>query len=95
MKRRQFTYLLFVSLLFCVSLARAQNWAAQAPPYGRPNATIDLRTGEGAQLVHGQWRYYDAKIIAVVSKGPGADLKPSGLPPPMPAPRISTTRSGR
>ncbi len=79
MIRRQFTNLLFVGLLFYVSSARAQNWAAQAPPYGRPDATIDLRTGEGAQLVHGQWRYNDAKIVEVESKGPGADLKPSGL----------------
>src|SRR5215469_897982 len=60
--------------------ARAQNWAAQQPPYGRPDATIDLRTSEGAHLVRGQWRYSDVKIIEVDSRGPGADLKPSGAP---------------
>ena len=58
----------------------AQNWAAQQPPYGRPDATIDLRTNEGVELVKGQWRYSDAKIIEVDSRGPGADLKPSGAP---------------
>jgi gluconolactonase len=60
--------------------ARAQNWAAQQPPYGRPDATIDLRTNEGVQLVKGQWRYSDVKVINVDSRGPGADLKPSGAP---------------
>src|SRR5215471_15050723 len=60
--------------------AEAQNWAAQQPPYGRPDATIDLRTNEGVQLVKGLWRYSDVKIITVDSRGPGADLKPSGAP---------------
>jgi gluconolactonase len=60
--------------------ARAQNWAAQQPPYGRPDATIDLRTNEGVQLVKGQWRYSDVQILTVDSRGPGADLKPSGAP---------------
>lgn len=60
--------------------ARAQNWAAQQPPYGRPDAAVDLRTNEGVQLVKGQWRYSDVKIIDVLSRGPGADLKPSGAP---------------
>lgn len=60
--------------------AAAQNWASQQPPYGRPDATIDLRTNEGVDLVKGQWRYSDAKITEVDSRGPGADLKPSGAP---------------
>jgi gluconolactonase len=60
--------------------ASAQNWAAQAPPYGRPDATIDLRTNEGVRLVNGEWKYSDAKVVEVDSKGPGPDLKPSGSP---------------
>ena len=60
--------------------AKAQNWAAQQPPYGRPDATIDLRTNNGIDLVKGQWRYSDAKIVDADSRGPGADLKPSGAP---------------
>ena len=58
----------------------AQNWAAQQPPYGRPDATIDLRTNDGVQLVNSQWRYSDAKIMDVDSRGPGPDLKPTGAP---------------
>jgi gluconolactonase len=80
MKRLQFVNLLFTSLCFCALPVSAQNWAAQAPPYGRPDATIDLRTREGVQLIRGEWRYSDAKIIEVESKGPGADLKASGAP---------------
>jgi len=67
--------------LFCwVQPLSAQNWAAQSAPYGRPDATIDLRTKEGTQLVQGTWRYSDAKIVEVDAKGPGPDLKPSGAP---------------
>ena len=56
----------------------AQNVAAQSPPYGRPDATIDLRTREGTQLVKGTWRYSDVKIIETDFRAPGPDLKPSG-----------------
>jgi gluconolactonase len=45
---------------------------------GRPDATIDLRTREGAALVRGQWRYSEARIAEVDFNGPGPDRKPSG-----------------
>src|SRR6266481_2558194 len=80
MKLPNRTLVLAASLLLLVPNAFAQNWAAQAPPYGRPDATVDLRTVEGAQVVKGQWRYSDVKIIEVDSRGPGSDLKPSGDP---------------
>src|SRR5215475_10895382 len=66
------------ALFFWVQPLSAQNWAAQPAPYGRPAATIDLRTREGTQFVSGTWRYSDVKIIEVDSQGPGPDLKPSG-----------------
>jgi gluconolactonase len=47
---------------------------------GRPNATIDLRTTEGAALAKALWRYRDATPIGVAFNGPGPDLKPSGAP---------------
>jgi gluconolactonase len=75
---RQLLLSFLSALFFWVQPVSAQNWAAQAPPYGRPDATIDLRTKEGAQLVKGDWRYSDVKIVEVDSKGPGPDLKPSG-----------------
>jgi gluconolactonase len=46
----------------------------------RPDAVIDLATAEGVRLVGGPWRYADAKIVEIESKGPGPDLKPSGAP---------------
>ena len=71
----------FLSGLFLwVQPLAAQNWAAQAPPYGRPDATIDLRTREGVQVIQGKWRYNDVRIVEVDSKGLGPDLKPSGAP---------------
>jgi gluconolactonase len=80
MNLRQLLLPVLSALFLCVQPIAAQNWAAQAPPYGRPDATIDLRTKEGTQLVKGEWRYSDVKIIEVDSKGPGPDLKPSGAP---------------
>ena len=69
-----------VILIALPRTATAQSWAAQQPPYGRPDATIDLRTNEGVELVKGQWRYSDAKIVDVDFRGPGPDLKPTGDP---------------
>jgi gluconolactonase len=80
MKTRLFFFSLCASFAFSVQPVTAQNWAAQAPPYGRPDATIDLRTKEGVQLIKGDWRYSDVQIREVDAKGPGPDLKPSGAP---------------
>jgi len=52
----------------------------QDPPFGRPDAVIDLATHEGVQLVNGQWRYHDVKIVDADSRAVGPDLKPSGAP---------------
>ena len=59
MNARQFFLSLLSSLFLWVQPIAAQNWAAQAPPYGRPDATIDLPTKEGVQLAKGNWRYSD------------------------------------
>ncbi len=80
MRLREFTLSFVAGLLLTAPSAVAQNWAAQGPPYGRPDATIDLRTAEGTQLVKGEWHYSDVKITEVDSRGPGPDLKPSGAP---------------
>lgn len=77
-KRRSLLLSAFSLALFWAHPLLAQNWAAQSAPYGRPDATIDLRTREGTQLVGGSWRYSDVKIVEVNSKGPGPDRKPSG-----------------
>jgi gluconolactonase len=50
----------------------------QDPPFGRPDAVIDLASHEGTQMVRGQWRYSDAKIVEADSRAVGPDLKPSG-----------------
>jgi gluconolactonase len=46
----------------------------------KPDAIVDLMTGEGTQLVRGQWRYSDAKVVEVDHHWPGTDLGPSGPP---------------
>jgi len=67
-------------LLLIPASARGQAWAAQVPPYGRPDAIVDLRTRSGVELVKGQWRYSDVRIIETDFRAPGPDLKPSGNP---------------
>ncbi len=65
----------FLALLLAVA-ASAQTVADT--PAGTPAATIDLATREGAQLVKGQWRYSDTKIIEVDFRAPGPDGQPTG-----------------
>ena len=62
-----------------VPSANAQHAVRQATD-GRPDAVIDLRTDEGAALVHGQWRFTDARVTEVEFRRPGRDLRPSGEP---------------
>lgn len=52
----------------------------QDPPFGRPDAVVDLASREGVQLVKGHWRYHDVKIVDADSRAVGPDLKPSGNP---------------
>jgi gluconolactonase len=67
-------------LLLIPGSALGQAWAAQEPPYGRPDAVVDLRTRAGVALLKGQWRYSDVRIIETDFQAPGPDLKPSGKP---------------
>jgi gluconolactonase len=46
----------------------------------KPEATIDLATKEGAELVKGEWRYSDTKIIEVDFKSAGPDGQPGSTP---------------
>jgi hypothetical protein len=46
----------------------------------RPEAVIDLGTQQGINLVGGEWRYSDTKIIEVDFKAAGADGQPTGAP---------------
>ncbi len=74
--RLAFPVLALLATVTCVAAAQS----VQDPPFGKPDAVIDLATREGTSLVKGEWRYSDTKIIEVDSHGPGADLKPSGAP---------------
>jgi gluconolactonase len=65
-----------LTLLFALAPATL----AGPPPSGTPDAVIDLATPEGAALVHGQWRYSDARIVEVDFVQAGSDRKPSGPP---------------
>jgi gluconolactonase len=71
------------ALAAAFGLAAAQAVPAQVTsdaPAGRPDAIVNLATAEGMQLVKGQWRYSDARVVEVEHRSPGPDLKPSGPP---------------
>ena len=69
-----------LGLVLSLSLVRAGAQTTQDPPVGRPDAVIDLASHEGVQLVNGQWRYHEVKIVDADSRAVGPDLKPSGAP---------------
>ena len=70
--------LTFGILLLLASHAFAQT-SADAPT-GKPDAMLDLATKEGVDVVKGQWRYSDTKIIPVDFKAAGPDKQPTGKP---------------
>jgi gluconolactonase len=80
--------LLALALALAGPATRAQ--PSQSPPV--PDAVVDLKTADGASLLHGRWRYADAHIQDSVHRAPGSDNKPSGAPAPTHDihPRINT-----
>ncbi len=54
--------------------------ATDQVPSGRPDAVIDLATTAGAQLVKGQWRYSDTRIVEADFFTAGADGQPGPTP---------------
>src|SRR5947207_6093846 len=70
--------LTFAVLLFIASRAFAETNADAAT--GKPDAAIDLATKDGVDLVKGQWRYSDTKIIEADFKAAGPDKQSTGAP---------------
>ena len=75
LRSRMFT---FGALVFLAGRALAETNADA--PTGKADAVIDLATKEGVDLVKGQWRYSDTKIIEVDFKAAGPDKQPTGKP---------------
>ena len=71
---------LFILALLVFLAGRAFAGTNVDAPSGQPDATIDLATKAGVDLVHGQWRYSDTKIVEVDFKAAGADKQPTGQP---------------
>ena len=68
----------FLTLVFLAGRALAETNADA--PIGKPDAVIDLATKQGVDVVKGQWRYSDTKIIEVSFKAAGPDKQPTGEP---------------
>src|SRR6266568_2881631 len=80
MRIRRPLILIMTTLIQWVVPLPAAARALPAVPTGRPDATINLATEEGAALVKGRWRYSDTKIVETDFKGPGRDSQPTGQP---------------
>ncbi|TMA79193.1 MAG: hypothetical protein E6J74_41040, partial [Deltaproteobacteria bacterium] len=46
----------------------------------KPEAIINLASNDGVQLIKGDWRYSDTKIIEIDFKAPGVDGQPGSTP---------------
>lgn len=66
----------YIYLILTLSIF-ATSTVAQVPT-GKPSASIDLATPEGATLVGGQWKYSDTKIVEASFNAAGPDNQPSG-----------------
>ena len=66
-------------LLFAATFARAAS-LEEILAKRKPEATLDLATKEGAQVVKGEWRYSDTKIIEIDFNAAGADGQPGTVP---------------
>jgi gluconolactonase len=66
-------------LLLSASFARAAS-LEETLAKRKAEAVVDLGTEEGTQVVRGEWRYSDTKIIEVDFKAAGADGQPSTTP---------------
>src|SRR6476469_3306113 len=66
-------------LLFAATLARAASLDEMLIKR-KPEASIDLATKEGAQLVKGEWRYGATKIVEVDFTAAGRDGQPGDTP---------------
>jgi gluconolactonase len=79
-RRQMFVNAALLALLLALTAFRGQSQMIQDPPFGVPDAVVDLASRDGVKLVSGQWRYHDVKIVDADSKAVGPDLKPSGAP---------------
>jgi len=66
-------------LLFAATFARAAS-LDETLAKRKPEATINLAGNDGVQVVKGNWRYSDTKIIEIDFKAAGADGQPGRTP---------------
>ena len=72
-------FLLAAFVLLAATIARAASTDDMLAKR-KPEAAIDLATKEGVQLIKGEWRYSDTKIIDADFKAAGPDGQPGGTP---------------
>jgi gluconolactonase len=80
MSPRKMEVAVLATLIFAFSPMFAWAQVTGDVPGVRPDAIVDLKTDEGIDVVKGQWRYSNVKVVDVNHHSPGADLAPSGPP---------------
>jgi gluconolactonase len=77
LRRLRFAVVFILGVLLFLT-GRAFSETDADAPTSKPDALIDLATKDGVDLVKGQWRYSDTKIIQVDFKAAGTDKQPTG-----------------
>src|SRR5258705_1756992 len=77
-------FLVIIAASLYEGLSNVSGRAATTPaktsadrPGGKPEASIDLATSDGAHSVEVEWRYSDTKNVEVDFRGTGPDSNPS------------------
>ncbi|HEX2230539.1 MAG TPA: SMP-30/gluconolactonase/LRE family protein [Candidatus Binatia bacterium] len=70
----------FGATLFCLPMFTGAGTLDDVLSQRKPEAIIDLATRKGTELVRGEWRYSDVKIVEVDFTAPGPDGQPGNNP---------------
>jgi gluconolactonase len=81
LRRDTLIFLVTLTLLLLAAKAGAGGMAINDWRHAvKPDAIVDLRTRDGAALLHATWRIHPAEIVEVDHRAAGPDLKASGDP---------------
>src|SRR3954453_14867315 len=71
----------FLRTLAFIATSAATVLAAAPPlPTRAPDASVDLATAAGVDIVKGQWRYSDTRIVETEFRSPDSNGQPTGAP---------------
>jgi gluconolactonase len=67
-RQRTMSFSILLALILSLAFLNAEGQSIQDPPFGRPDAVVDVASREGVPVVNGQWRYHDVRIVDADSR---------------------------